>query len=374
MKVFISSLIANMGPMRRAARDAVEALGYQPVMAEDFGARPSSPQIACLNGLRQADIVVLILGESYGTLQQPSGLSATHEEYREAKDRKPVLAFVQTGISPEPDQAVFISEVQSWEGGLFRGGFTTPEDLRPAITRALHEWQLANAVGPLDPSDLLKRALALVPSAHRNSFAGTASLSIAVAGGPTQSVIRPAQIEDPVLAEALLKEALFGKHRIFDPGKGSSTAVVGHALVLEQERHATALSLDEQGSMLIELAVERSSYPHGLPVLIEEDIRHRIAAGLGFAGELLERIDPTQRLTHVAIAAKIHGAGFLAWRTRREHDASPDQLVGGSFPFGNDERATVHLTPAHRPRAALRVDASRLVEDLVVLLRRQWKS
>jgi hypothetical protein len=32
-------------------------------MAEDFGAVPSSPQVACLQGVRQSDIVVLVLGE-----------------------------------------------------------------------------------------------------------------------------------------------------------------------------------------------------------------------------------------------------------------------------------------------------------------------
>ena len=47
-------------------------------MAEDFGARPDSPQVACLTGLRQSDIVVLIVGEHYGAVQ-PSGQSATHE-------------------------------------------------------------------------------------------------------------------------------------------------------------------------------------------------------------------------------------------------------------------------------------------------------
>ncbi len=56
-----------------------------------------------LNGVRQSDFVVMILGENYGTLQ-PSELSATHEEYREARGRKPVLAFVQQGIHPEPRQ------------------------------------------------------------------------------------------------------------------------------------------------------------------------------------------------------------------------------------------------------------------------------
>lgn len=372
MKVFISSLITGMESNRRAARDAVVTLGHQPIMAEEFGARASSPQVACLDGLRQADIVVLILGDRYGMVQ-PSGLSATHEEYREAKGRKPVLAFVQGGVTPEPRQAELIKEVQSWEGGWLRVEFKGPEDLQPAITRYLHEWQLANAVGPLDPQELLTRALALMPREQRNSYSGGTSLIVSIAGGPTQSILRPAEIEDPTLKEALLQAALFGECRIFDTAKRSSTTIIGHALVLDQESGNATVSLDEQGAILIKLPIEHSDRGSGLLVLIEEAVQRKLSAALAYAGWLLERIDPTQRLTHVAIAASVHGAGSLAWRTQREHDASPNQVHIG-ISFGNNERPAVHLTPPHRPRAALRLDAGRIVEDLVVLLRRQWKA
>jgi Domain of unknown function (DUF4062) len=72
MKVFISSLITGMDSLRDAAREAVLQLGHEPVMAEDFGARPHSPQVTCLSGVREAGLIIL-----------------THEEYREAKDRCP---------------------------------------------------------------------------------------------------------------------------------------------------------------------------------------------------------------------------------------------------------------------------------------------
>ena len=83
MKVFISSLIAGFGPYRDAARRAVTTLRNEAVMAEDFGAQPNSSQIACLQGVRSADIVVLILGPDYGFVPSGSTISATHQEYRE---------------------------------------------------------------------------------------------------------------------------------------------------------------------------------------------------------------------------------------------------------------------------------------------------
>jgi len=358
-----------MEPLRSAAREAITSLGHQPVMVEDLGAKPSSPQVVCLDGLRQSDIVVLILGERYGATL-PSGLSATYEEYREARDRKPVLAFIQRAVSQEPKQAEFISEVQGWEGGLFRADFTGPADLRSTITRALHEWELANAVGPLDTSDLLTRALAGIPREQHGYVSGTASLIVSIAYGPAQSVLRPAEIEASSLADALLEAALFGEWRIFDHGKGSTTAIVDHALVLKQEDGIAAVSFDEQGAMIIKLPIAYAG--HGLPVLIEENVLRQLSVALGYAGWLLERIDPTHRLTHFAIAAQLYGAGSLGWRTQQEHEASPNQIVGG-LGFGNERSTAVHLTPPHRPRAALRLDAGRLVEDLVVLLRRQRK-
>lgn len=133
------------------------------------------------------------------------------------------------------------------------------------------------------------------------------------------------------------------------------------------------MSLDEQGAIVIKLPIERSGRGHGLSVLIQEDVQRQVTVALAYAGWLLEHIDPTQRLTHVAIAAKITGGTSLAWRTRSEHDANPNQITHAAAFSGNDERPAVHLTPAHRPRTALRLDTGRLVEDLVVLLRRQWR-
>ncbi len=117
MKIFVSSLITAMEAIRTAARSAITILGHEPVMAEDFGALPHTPQIACLDGVRQSGAVVLILGSRYGAIQ-PDGLSATHEEYREARSRGPVLAFVEEGVTHEPKQAAFISEVQAWDSVL----------------------------------------------------------------------------------------------------------------------------------------------------------------------------------------------------------------------------------------------------------------
>lgn len=370
MKVFISSLISGMAPIRNAAREAVTALGHEPTMAEDFVARAQSPQLACLQGVREADVVVLILGDRYGA-PQTSEISATHEEYREAQGRKPILAFVQDGDTRESEQTKFVAEVQGWENGFFRAGFSDAADLQPKITRALHEWQLANATAPLDPHELLSRALTLLPPERRNLHSSGTSLFVAVVGGPTQPILRPAEIENETFAQKLLEMALFGERRIFDPARGSHVKVDGANLVLYQDRDAAMLTIDESGAVLLKLSIERSGDVHTLPVLVEEDVQRQLACALAYAAWVLEHVDRTQRLTHVVVATKIVGGEFLEWRTRGEHGASPNRM---GMCLGNDERRAVHLTPPHRARAALRLEAGRLLEDLVVMLRRQWKS
>ena len=153
MKVFISSVIAGMEEHRAAAREAAESLGYTVIAAEDFGASPSSPQQVCLAGVRDADVVVLLLGARYGT-PQSSGLSPTHEEYREARGTKPVLVFVQTGVTPEPGEEKFVEEVGGWEGGHTVSPSTRLTSLRAAVTGALHRWELSQQAGPVNEEEL----------------------------------------------------------------------------------------------------------------------------------------------------------------------------------------------------------------------------
>lgn len=367
MKVFVSSLIRGMEPMRAAAREAISSLGHEAIMAEDFPAQPQSPQVACLDGVRAADAVALVLGASYGA-RQASGRSATHEEFLEAKDRRPVFAFMQRGVQPDGDQAAFVTEVRGWVGGLFSPEFGDPADLRNALTKALHHWQLSTASGPLDPAEVLKRALAAFPG-ERNRGSGGPLLQVVVAGGPGQSILRPSRIEDASFTDGLLETAMFGTdRRIFSPRDGSETAVRDGRLVLTQGQRLA--SIDELGSVAVHLDLTEGR--GGLPVIIEEDLADRMALALRYADWLLDQVDATHRLSHVVLAATVTDGGYRAWRTRREHEASPNSGSMGRS-MGGDRQPPVHLTPPHRPRAALKHEAGNLVADMVTLLRRQWK-
>jgi hypothetical protein len=371
MRIFISSLIGGFEEFRAVARSAIVALRHEPVVAEDFGAQTSSPQIACLQGLRSADLVVLILGGRYGFVQGSSGVSPTHEEYLEARGKKPILTFVQGGVDRDEQQAKFVSEVSEWQSGHFRASFATADELRDLVTRAIHDYQLANAAGPLDTGAVSAAALGLLPKARQNSQASAPTLHVSIAGGPIQRLLRPSELEAPSLADAIHQQALFVEPKLFSKSKGVDHSIDGSTLVLEQERGAR-IRLGEDGSLLLSLPLERTEggrrNAFGLFAVIEEDVLRELAAAMAFGAWLLDKIDPTQRLTHVALAASIEASDHMGWRTQAEQDASPNS---GTMRMGSGQRPT---SSTDRPRAALRFQATELAEDLMVPLRRQMKA
>ena len=366
MKIFISSVISGMEEYRAAAREAAETLRYSVVAAEDFGASPSSPQQICLAGVRDADVVVLLLGARYGT-PQASGLSPTHEEYREARGAKPVLAFVQTGVTTEPGETAFIEEVSGWEHGGYRQPFDTPASLRAAVTRALHEWELSRQAGPVNEEELTARAAGLLPWASTHA-PGSPLLHVAVAGAPAQQLLRPGDLDDPALQEAMEREALYGQRPILDRQLGVQGSVTGITLSVRQSN--AEITLDEQGSARVSRpARDANSRGHptaGIPSLVEEDVRDRVAGAIHYAGWLLEHIDPTHRLSRVALACRLDGTGYMPWRTRAEVAASPDRAS-----MNLSGRDSADSPPVILPRAALLLDHSSQAEDITVRLRRQ---
>jgi hypothetical protein len=373
MDIFISSLITGMEAERDAVKNAIETLGHRAVVAEAFGAKATSPQVACLKQVREADVVVLILGGRYGAAQ-PSGLSATHEEFREAQSaRRPLLVFVQPG-DREPAQAEFVQEVGRWQSGLFYEPFKDAAELGRKVTQALHNHLVAQAVAPVQPQALVQRAHEMLPERARQ--ATESRLCLALAAGPEQTILRPAQMEDSVLLDAVEKELLFSSSHLFARKSGVEHHIRGASISFEQDGpyHGTGARVEvfPDGALLVDLPARTPSRGDSLPVVLEEDVTDRLRASLGFAEWWLAHIDATHRISHLAMAVQLSGGAAFGWRTRREHEASPRS--GSMHTFGREQErdAPVTLSPAHFPRQALAVNAQQFVEDLIVLLRRRW--
>jgi len=175
------------------------------------------PQQACLAGVRWAEAVILLLGVRYGD-RQASGISPTHEEYREAREHCQVLIFVERGVAYEPAQQEFFGEIQAWTTGHYTASFSDADELRDAVTSALRDLELAQATGPSRD-----RAQTLLPDL-RNHAQGV-TLTLVVAGGPRQQVLRPRELEARALEEDLSREALFGAFRVLDRAAGTRYAI-----------------------------------------------------------------------------------------------------------------------------------------------------
>lgn len=373
MRVFVSSLIGGFEAERAAARSAITTLRNEPVMAEDFGAQPTSPQVACLQGLRSADLVILILGDRYGDVQD-SGLSATHEEYREARESKPIIAFVREGLSAELAQQALIKEVEEWEGGLLRGSFADAEELRTLITQALHDYELATARTPVDTNALKSKAAEMLPQDARTYYSGQGPvLSICIAGGPPQQVIRAAVIDEEIFGDKLQQAAQFGSKRLLDPSGSTERRVENDRLVLKQESGAS-VSVDEGANLLLQVPLgtqDRHSRMSqvGVDVIIEEDATAALRNCFELANHILEEVDKTQRISHLAVAITVTNAQHHGWRTRAEHQSNPHSIEIPMFGSRDREPLAVDF-----PRPALRVNQKTIVEDLAARLRRQWRS
>lgn len=365
MKVFVSSLIGGYEVYRSAVVEAAQMLGHTVLRAEDLGATSASPQQACLGLVRESDVVVLLVGERYGVLQ-PSGLSATHEEYREARERKPVLVFVEELVTRDARQDAFLSEVQDWSTGHFRSSFADPATLKTAVVQGLHEHELALSSGSFDQAECAERARGLLPSGSR-VFGSGPQLTVAVAAGPHQQVIRPTELNDAAFVAELQREALFGPNPVLDRGEGTTESIRGTQLTLHQD-HAE-IALDQAGSLRISatLRTNRGQREVAMPAIIHEDVQGFVGSAIAYAGWVLDRIDPLRRLTDVVILVQLSGAGWMPWRTRSEREARPNSGSAGA----SSEASTVELTPPRRHRQALTHDADRIAEDLTVLLARE---
>lgn len=358
MRIFISSVIVGLEPFRDAAATSAIDLGHEVRRAEDFGASAGSPQQVCLEGVRWADLVVVLLGGSYGAIQA-SGLSATHEEFHEGREESEVLAFVQSDVDPDPPQVGLIDEVSDWKGGVFTGIFSTPDDLAREVTKALHQFELGRAEGVEDPADQVAKAQDLVA---RRSDMASPHISLGIVPAPSRLVLRPSQFTAE-LAKTVHREAAFGEQAVLDTAAGTTTEVNPSSLALKQAD--AEVFLDEHGAVIIMKRPRRDhQYSTSMPAFIEEEVQADLERYFAFADWLLGQVDGQNRLSTAAIAIALTRAG-MGWRTRSEHQASPNSM---SMPMTPDP--TVVTLPQPVPRASIRVRRRELTDDLIALLRR----
>lgn len=369
MRVFVSSVMNGFEEYREAAFAAIRSLDLDIIRAEDFPAANVPSRVACLQGVREADLVVLILGERYGWSETQSGISPTHEEFREAAAEGKVIPFVQAGVAREEAQQHFVDEVENYDTGMHRGKtFSTPEELRVEVTRAIAKHQLSAATAPVDVGMLAEKARSMIPAEERGIVRMTRPLlHLAIVGGPMQTILRPSEIEDQSLMDDIVAD-LSSADGYFSYRRRTEPRLEQGALVIEQEDGA-ALRIDEAGALLLSVPIKEAT--GHLKPLIEEHVGQAIEKGLTFADRMLEKFDRTQHLTRVVIATDIGMSGVFGWRTASQQAASPDSM---QVAMDRSASGPVMLNPPDRTRMALRADRARMSDDLLALLRRKYRS
>jgi hypothetical protein len=142
MKVFISSVRRGLESERDYLPDFLSALGHTPLRFEDFSAQNLTSRGACLSGVHEADVYLLLLGAHYGSAIDDSGISATEEEFNTATARGiPIYVFKKSGVTAEPAQQEFQDTVGRYHDGRFWKEFDDLAGLGTAVAGALHDHQ-----------------------------------------------------------------------------------------------------------------------------------------------------------------------------------------------------------------------------------------
>ena len=160
----------EMKPWRAAARTSVKTISGVPLMADDFPATSHSPQVACLDLVAQADVVVHLAGRRYGS-ELPTGISATEAELQEARRLgKHVLSFLVCGTSEmEERQAALVSAMRDWQTGTISPTATSTDELIEKIGLAIQN--LRSRPVREGAADAVDRALKIVlPDASHSGW------------------------------------------------------------------------------------------------------------------------------------------------------------------------------------------------------------
>jgi hypothetical protein len=313
-RVFISSVMRDFGAERAAAREAVTRLRLQPVMGEDFGAQPYSSQAACLEGVRSSHIYIGIFGPRYGTVNPVSGLTATEEEFNQARERgMPILCFEQAGPK-EPEQDAFLRRIKAYETGYAFASYATPEELKMQIVQALHD-----LIGRPDISALDLDGAAAALDRHqwgsrRPDQYGAWLGAVLLPRRQGETFLDVLEFGRPEVRNRLLQPAFFGSSPLFSVEFATRTAEEGDALVFRQaddrRQNVTSLAIHADGALIFGAALDRDSGGFSMVryhVIDEEEVERHLAAFATYAWQFYQGLDRGELITDLYLGTSVTG-------------------------------------------------------------------
>lgn len=147
MKAFISSTVTDLIEYRQAVQDVLRDLGVDYVTLDGLLAHDNLPEEIgdqVLQELKRSDLMVLIVGHRYGSIEPSSGVGWVEAEFQAARRfSKPILAFLADTQAPFPVASIdedrsrverFRTEILS---NYLVERFRSPSDLAAKLAVAL---------------------------------------------------------------------------------------------------------------------------------------------------------------------------------------------------------------------------------------------
>lgn len=203
-KVFVSSTSKDLRDVRASVREHIRNLGHEVVAFEspDFSSNPSKDTCeACLNEVRNSDVLILILDRRYGARYKGSNKSFTRLEYDTARAKGiPIFVLVSSealigrqfyldngrprnmkwGVD-DPDLFDFIDEIEAQPYGNWVQRFSTLDEIKTWISGQLssllrdcllghYRPPMLNRVEPHSPKRMRHVKAAVAPDSRSSRY------------------------------------------------------------------------------------------------------------------------------------------------------------------------------------------------------------
>lgn len=121
--VFVCGTYADLSVERGAVLDTLQRLQLRHLSMEFFGARPERPIETCLAEVQKSDVLVVIVGDCYGTLVPGMQISFSEAEYEEARRlNKPCFVYIRqhekTQHAISDTEVVKVQSLNRWKTTL----------------------------------------------------------------------------------------------------------------------------------------------------------------------------------------------------------------------------------------------------------------
>jgi hypothetical protein len=117
LEIFLSSRFAEFSELRAALKEQIQtwlggAFELKVIDLNDELARSKPPRAVCAELVKRSDVVLLLLGDTYGACAPGMDISHTHLEYRAAKEAARQIPVIAAMLSDEPAQGDAAPEIE----------------------------------------------------------------------------------------------------------------------------------------------------------------------------------------------------------------------------------------------------------------------